>query len=324
MQFHPEIRALLDHPERLRAQQAAHQSAWHDWRAAPAQRVLFDAFSAFAAGTALSALPALSALFDGSDRAAGLARGLTRAVLPVLADARFGQVPLRHSTSRVSTTVLLAREGLATLSLVALDGTGLALNPVAQSAAFSPAEEWDAVIAGAGEGRLVERSLIGGAHSVAVHPLRFAPGLALGRDAEREALLVDRAKGALLLLRLQRRRPGPTPVREFDLADGRQIHQSAASARDSRHEIAVALLGRMGRADAAPVLAELATDVDRADMLRWQALRECLALDTLAGFRALAALACRTGDPLAPAAGALRAQLIEQHPVLAEIEPCPA
>lgn len=326
MQLHPEIRALLDNPAGLQAQQADHQSAFEDWRKSPGPRAVFDAFAVFAAGTSLSALPALSALFDGSDRAGGFVRSLADRVLPVLADAHFGQVPLRHSVTRAATTVMLARGGNASLTLVALDGAGLALQPQAQSAAFSLAEEWDAVIAGRGIGRLVERPPLAGPTpaALAVHPLSLAPGLALGRDAVREALLVDRAEGALLMLRLQRRCAGPAPVREFALADGVQIHQSASSARESRHEIAAALLGRMGRKDAAPVLADLARDRACGEMLRWQALRECLALDTLTGFHALTAIARHDGDGLAHAAGALRAQLIEQHPVLGSIEPCPA
>jgi len=321
MQFHPEIRALLEDPAGLQAQQAVHSAAYDAWRKTPQGAALFDAFAAFAAGTPLSALPPLAALFDGSGTARALVAGLAAALLPAFARAPFGQVPLRHHASRAATTVLLAREDNASLTLVALDGAGLALQAEAISAAFAPAEEWDVVLAGTGAGRLVERR---GAPGLKVHPLRLEPGLALGRDAAREALLVDRAYGTLLLLRLRRTIDGPHPVREFDLATGAMIHQSAATARESRSEIAVALLGRMGRKDAAPVLSALARDATRSDMLRWQALRECLALDTLAGFRALAALACVQGDPLARAAGALRAQLIEQHPVLQDIEPCPA
>lgn len=326
MQLHPEIRAMLECPAALQAQQAQHQAAFEAWREAPVTRRVFDAFAAYAGGAALSALPDLAALFDGSARAAAFTGSLVRAVMPVLARAPFGQVPLRHSTSRASATVLLARAGNASLTLVALDGAGLALQAPARSAAFAPAEEWDAVIAGTGTGRLVELARLNGSAETAprVHPLSLEPGLALGRDASREALLVDHAEGTLLLLRLQRRKDRAVPVRELSLPEGRLLHQSAASARESRHEIAVALLGRMGRKDAAPVLADLGRDGTCGDMLRWQALRECLALDTLLGFRTLAAIACLEGDALAAPAGALRAQLIEQHPVLGSIEPCPA
>lgn len=324
MHIAPDLRSALADPLRLEAQQAAHAAAFADWRGQGAGAALFDAFAAFAGGAPLHALPALAGLFDGSDTARSLTHGLAGALLPVLRAAPFGQVPLRHHVSRAATTVLLARERAATLTLVALDGAGLAQQPLAATAAFTPAEEWDAVIAGYGTGRLVERC----GPELAVHPLSLEPGLALGRDARREALLIDAVEGALVVLRLQRRHGGPEPVREVDLASGAQVHQSAASARESRHEIAACVLGRMGRADAAPVLADLAGDRSCGDGLRWQALREALALDTLVGFRALAAIACNEGDPLASTAGALRARLIEQYPVLAGIDAgaasCPA
>jgi len=78
------------------------------------------------------------------------------------------------------------------------------------------------------------------------------------------------------------------------------------------------LLGKMGRADAAPLIAGMALEPG-SDGLRWQALRECLGLDTLTGFRTLTEMAGRPDDPLANSAGALRAQLIETYPQLAEV-----
>jgi hypothetical protein len=81
----------------------------------------------------------------------------------------------------------------------------------------------------------------------------------------------------------------------------------------------LALLGRMDVAEAAPLMAELALE-DSDSSLRWQSLRECLALDTATGFLALAALARRPHDPLAGPAGALRAQLVEAHPQLLSLE----
>jgi hypothetical protein len=189
--------------------------------------------------------------------------------------------------------------------------------PAARSAAFSPAEEWTVVLAGTGEGRLVERTAEG---SLVQHPLRFGPGMALGRNLEREALLIDRVPGSLVMLRLNRRRSGAVPVREYELASGALIHQAASDPRESRMELAITLLGRMRRADAAPELAAIALEPGRGDSLRWQAMRECLGLDTAMGFRALTTLARSADDPLAVPAGALRAQLVEQYPVLKELD----
>jgi len=321
MLFNPAIQALVDNPASLRAEQEIHASAFARWRAEPAVLALLDEFSSFAAGASLTGLTCLAGLFDERGTARAAMERMAAALLPALATAPFGQVPLRHHVGPAATTLMLAREHDASLTLVALDGTGVAAQGPARSASFAPAEEWDVVLSGHGAGRLIEeRDGTGLFH----HPLAFAPGMALGRDAAREALLVDRVDGTLLFLRLRRISSSCQPVREVDLESGALLHQAEPSARESRHEIAVALLGAMGRADAAPVLAEIARDERHGRMLRWQALRQCLALDTLAGFRALAGLACRADDALAVAAGALRAQLIEQHPVLAGIEPCPA
>jgi hypothetical protein len=78
----------------------------------------------------------------------------------------------------------------------------------------------------------------------------------------------------------------------------------------------------MGRKEAAPTMAEIARGAG-SDGLRWQALREALALDTAVGFRALSVLARAPDDPLAMPAGALRAQLVEAHPELLSLEDCP-
>ena len=137
------------------------------------------------------------------------------------------------------------------------------------------------------------------------------------------AQIYQRVPGALVLLRLQRGDGSSDPSCEYALDDGRLLHQAAASPRDSRLELAVSLLGRMGRSDAVPLLASMAEE-SGTPHLRWQALRECLALDSGAGFAALSTIARRSADPLAVPAGALRAQLLETYPQLAEVPICPA
>jgi hypothetical protein len=75
----------------------------------------------------------------------------------------------------------------------------------------------------------------------------------------------------------------------------------------------------MKRREAAPAMARIAREKG-PDSLRWEALREALALDTAQGFAALCAIARSPLDPLAGPAGALRAQLIEAHPRLRAFE----
>ena len=52
---------------------------------------------------------------------------------------------------------------------------------------------------------------------------------------------------------------------------------------------------------------------------RWQALRECLALDSATGFAALLEVAGQADDPLCVPARNLADSLAAQHPALAQM-----
>ncbi len=191
---------------------------------------------------------------------------------------------------------------------------------------FCDATRFDAVLAGAGDARIVRiAGHDGEGVRLSQEPLALRPGHRLAFDLNSETLAVDSVDRRLVVLRLLRMAPEPAPGREYDAASGRLLHRSAGRIGTSRREAIIALLGRMGRADAAPQIARVALD-EGDPSLRWQALREALALDTATGFRALASVARRGEDPLAAQAGALRAQLLETHPELAQLEtgPCPA
>jgi hypothetical protein len=171
------------------------------------------------------------------------------------------------------------------------------------------------VIAGAGSGTTVRRRADGGFDREAI---TLVPGTRLSLETKRETLLITMVSHTLVSLRLTRLAEAPQSSREYRLSDGHMVAQAAGDPHASRHELMLAVLGRMGRADAAPVLAEMTRA--GCEHVRWQALRECLALDTAEGFRALTAIARDPSDTFAPQAGALRAQLVEAHPQLAALE----
>ncbi|MFM5907707.1 MAG: hypothetical protein ACKOPO_08995 [Novosphingobium sp.] len=320
MDIRPEIAALQAQPALQSRAQTGLVTALASWQENAETRAVLDGFSRYARGAMLAEQRALAQLFgDEPERAHDLVAPLITAFARALAEQPLGIVPLRHYTDGVMSSLMLAREGDCLLTLIAIDGPGLAARPKPRSAGFAPAEEWEVVIAGSGRARLVERC----GDRIATHGLDLSPGLALGREGAREALIFDEVDGALLMLRLQRRHDLMQPKLEISLEDGAILHRASATPRESRHEIAVALLGRMGRADAAPLLSEVARDENHGDSLRWQALRECLGLDTRTGFWTLTAIARAGSDPLAIPAGALRAQLLENHPQLAEVDSCP-
>lgn len=321
MEIRSEIAVLQADAGRQSRIQDGLATALASWREGAGRDVL-ACFAEYGSGKPLADLPALALLFGGDDAGAAhaFAGPLVSAMLSAIAFEPLGLVPLRHSLNGVTSTLLLAQQGPALLTLAAIDGPGLAASPPPTSVSFAPAEEWEMVLAGNGRARLVQR--IG--EQLVAEELDLAPGIALGREAEREALLFDRVDGALVLLRLHRRRESAQPRRAYSLSNGALLRQAAATPSESRHEVAVTLLGAMGRKDSVPLLAEIARDETLGDSLRWQSLRQCLGLDTATGYWTLTAISRAGADPLAIPAGALRAQLLEAYPQLSEIDPCPA
>jgi hypothetical protein len=320
MIIHPDLRALRDDdtPQRI-AQEAlvARVSAWRDQ---PHVAALLAAVKHFAKGSELADQPELARLFDPDcEAAADLAHELAGATCAALAENWLGHAPFRHFTDDTISTLQLARSGYVTLSLVAIDGAGLAARPPATTADFSPSEVWERVLAGHARAVIVDRGATRPDRAdLSASDVSLRPGSLIVRDARSRHMRLESVEGCLVSLRLQRRLPKAGPTREYALADGALVHQAAGTPLDSRTELMMALLGRMGRADAAPAMAAIACEPG-STALRWQALRECLSLDTATGFAALGEVARRADDELAPAAGALRSQLIETYPQLREI-----
>ena len=319
MIIHPELRALRDDDSPQRMAQDATVARVMAWRDQPHVAALLAAVGQFAGGGDLADHPELARLFDENDAADRLARELTGVTACALADNWLGHAPFRHFTDDTISTLQLARSGYVTLSLVAIDGAGLAKRPPAATADFSPSEVWERVLAGNARAVVVDRGATrpDGA-DLSTSTLSLSPGSLIVRDARSRHMRLEQVEGCLVSLRLQRRLPHAGPTREYALADGALVHQAAGTPQDSRTELMMALLGRMGRTDAAPAMAAIARE-EGSQALRWQALRECLSLDTAAGFSALSEVARRSDDELAPAAGALRSQLIEAYPQLKEI-----
>lgn len=325
MLIRPELKALRadDSPQRQIQQRLVAQS--NDWRQQGAGAQIEAELLSLASGVALDELPALAALFKPDEPdAVDLVGGVNSWLLGELAAAPLGQVPLRHQCDRALATLVLARCHGASLALQAIDGAGLALKPSAQSVSFAANEHWERVLAGSA---LVDQVRITAHRPGGVEleraSMRLTEGMIVHRQGREAAQIYTRVPGILVLLKLQRFDGSGAPSCEYALDDGRLLHQAAGSQRDSRLELTAALLGRMGRADAAPLLAAMAEEAG-SPHLRWQALRECLGLDSGTGFAALTVLARRTDDPLAAPAGARRAQLLEAYPQLAGVAGCPA
>jgi hypothetical protein len=263
---------------------------------------------------ALADCPALVDLFAGGARP--WVDGLMATLAATLRAAPLGHVPLRHFTNGLTSSLLLGRAGETTLAVAAIDGVALGAAPAARSVTFAALDSYELVLAGHGRAEIVSCAR-SGAQIVDLQrePMALAPSVVIACDGTRSTMRLVSVEGCLVTLRLQRRPRDGGVACEYDLASGELLHRAAGTMRESRHGLMVNLLGRMGRKDAAPVLADIAAENAPAD-LRWQALREGLGLDTACGFVALAKVAAQPDDPLAKPAGALKSQLLAQYPVL--------
>lgn len=315
MRIHPAIAALRSDRAPQRQAQAAMKAALDTWRE---QAGLADAqaeFEAFGNGAPLEQCPTLEALFTGQGQAEALIAALVSHFCAAIAANPLGHPPFRNGFDGRAATLLLARSGRAQLMLQSREPGKFDF----ACATYSDALRYDATLAGSARATILR---IHGPHEqvrFAPEQIVLQPGVRLAFDCNREALLADEVETRLVTLRLVQLADQPQPGREYCRQTGKLLHQSAGTLATSRREMMTALLGRMERIEAAPVLAEMAL-AESDQSLRWQALRECLVLDTAAGFAALSAIAAQTGDPLYDPAAALRAQLLEAHPQLSVLE----
>lgn len=320
MRIDAAIAAMQRDPGLQRRAQAEMFEIGTAWRADPAVAPLLVDLEKYGAGAGLDECPALEAAFAASAAAGALARSMCRLFLVALERIPLGHLPFRSGFDHPVSSLLLARSGRAQLVLHGREPGRHDFEAVS----FCDASRCEAVLAGSARGRLVRRR-DGPAAEFSEEPVEIRAGARLRLDLSREDLLIERVERRLVTLRLQRTAALPEPTCEYRLSDGEPLHRAAGDLSFSRQEMMLALLGRMGRTEAVPAMAAIAGEP--GDMsLRWQALRECLALDSTQGFRALSAVARAAGDPLAGPAGALRAQLLEAHPQLLQLEDdrCPA
>jgi hypothetical protein len=318
MRIDPAIAALRRDSAQQRRAQAAMAEAVEVWRAQPEQGAVLGDLERYGTGAPLETCPALRHLFADGREAQVFAITLVRALCAALAVEPFGHPPFRHGFGHGTSTLLLAHRGRAQLALHGCEPAAHAFETVT----FIDGERHEAVLAGQARGRIVR---VRGHRGFAEERVILATGSRLALDLREQALQVLAIDRRMVSLRLNRVARRPAPSREYDLASGALLKQAAGDIRVSRQEAMLALLGGMLRTEAVPTMTAIACEPGDTS-LRWQALRECLALNTEAGFAALSEIACRADDPLGSAARALRGQLVEAHPELARLADarCPA
>lgn len=312
MHVHPDLARLRQSlPAPILADAALAQ-----WRARPDAAAAIAGLAGFAGGAALEDVPALHHLLTHAAAAAALAGGLVEALMPAMRAEPLAQLALGHACSPAVARLALAGQGRAALTLVAHARRDAAM-PV--SALFEDGVAHEIVLAGAGEA-LVHR--LDGA-GLTTRRIALAPGTQLYRGGTRDTRQIIAVSQPLLLLQLTREAAQPCPSREIALADGKLIKTISGSKQASQQMMALCVIGALGHAAALPVMATLARNQGGERDLRWEALRQSLAMDTRSGLELLAALAGGLAgdgdDPLQPEAAALQTRLAAACPDLAPL-----
>ena len=323
MRVDPVIEALRSDPAPQRHAQAAMDAARSAWADGAASRLPLAQLAAYGCGGELGDLPDLSAVLTDLAAACALVASLVDTLGTPMRAEPLGLVPFRHQTSDSHVVLELARAGRAALSL-------MVYRPVAarqpQSVCLTSGDRHEICLQGEAEVLAFDATGFGKRRAVLVTAITsIRPAWSAVFDNSRQGKIVTAVACPLVILRLQRDLPDPLPAREYRLEDGGLIHESAADRGDSRRELALALLGSMGRTDALPIIAQAA--LAGPAHVRWEAVRQGLALDSGAGFAILSGIAGDAADPLSPAAAALRAHLIKAYPQLRQAQErtaCPA
>ncbi|MEL6878286.1 MAG: hypothetical protein AAGL68_09340 [Pseudomonadota bacterium] len=217
--------------------------------------------------------------------------------------------------------------GNVTLSLLAYEERADVVEP--SSVLFADRDVSEIVLAGEAHG-LAHRitGLENGCAQIDTAKVIYAPGSRMVMHAGAQNRQIVSVEGAMLVLQLIRSPDRPSPTREYSLEDGRLLHQASGNKRASQHFLALDVLGAMERHDAVSAMVELALSVDDEADLRWEAVRQTLALDTAAGLSLLRELSRRDTDLLSAPAASLQQSLIAANAQLAqlskEVATCPA
>ena len=300
-----ELKALRGDDREARTHRVAMEEALEDCRREPRLAAVLEELLRYGEGGDFAHCPALVALFEHT----GAARDLLRPLIGRLTDLHraypLAQLAFRHRSQAGAHVLQIAARGHATLSLVLQDQDAGAEHIIAT---FADADQREVVLTGKANACLFE-IVAEERDRVILNSVRteLQSGARMKCTGPRQSRLIKPSHDSLLTLRLARAAGSPGPTRRVDVRSGRIVHRASGNTTDSRAELAMLLLGRMGRNDALPVLAARTRTGDA--QLRWQALRQCLALDAATGLPLLERIAKDHADPLYQAARALLAQL---------------
>jgi hypothetical protein len=314
VRVHPALAALRSDRASQRFARQALEQALAGWRGDPLTRRVAGELAAHDRGAPLARCEALAEVMRDHRRARDWAEQLIAAMIAALRAHPLAEVPLRCRSSDGAAAVRLLVSGGSSLTLSALVPAEAS---APQTVLFADRSGVDLVLAG--EARGTEYDLIEGAQgTTALEQFErvWRPGVRSELTATRTRRMVP-SSGPVLLLQLTRVPPAPRPTRQVCVRSGAVLSRASGDKQASRDHLALAVLGALEHRPALGVMAAVARAPGREADLRWEAVRQSLALDPARGVELLDTLAQGDNPCLAGAATRLRQNLLAAHPQLA-------
>ena len=145
---------------------------------------------------------------------------------------------------------------------------------------------------------------------------RLVEGETLWLDTAERSYVIESAAGPTVFLQGEVRIGGALVSREYDARTGELVAATSGSEADTRAELMLVFLRRASRTEAAPLFEQYAREAPFH--LRWQAMREWLALDAQSALPMLREMAASDPHPEVRAAAKSALAMIDER------MPCPA
>ncbi len=325
MFVHPDIAALRGDPaaqRRVKARMSSAHSAWLEQKQVLRVR---RAIAQFGAGQAMERCGALSSLLEDADLAAAFVDPWLMETMSALRSEPLGEVPHRYRYSPGLSSIQLLQSGRASINLVAYERVPAAAGFDPQSALFQDRESYETVLAGSAAGfSQTWQSCEGQTAAVESSQAHWRKGDRIVLKGIHETRQITTVETVFVVLQLTRTPEAPEPTRELRISDGALLRRTSGNKGASERLMAVSVLGAMQHRPALAVMAKVARDLAEDDDVRWESVRQLLALDPAKGMALLRELRLRTSDPLMSPAQMLWNSLTAARPELAQLEQEPA
>lgn len=312
---HPEIAKLRgNRTAQLRARRRM-ELAVNEWREHLQMAGVEPDLERYARGADLDHCRALYSVVRSVSTARSLIETWQATFAHALQDEPLSEMPFRHRVRGSVATIQLLTCGKAALSLSTL-GRGEDIEH-RDKVVFTCRETHEIVVEGSATG--ARHKLSEDSHKTTFNSVETAwqAGDTI-QNSPTSARSIEHIEASLLILQVSRAPDHPQAARGFSLPDGRLLQSAHGDERVSRKFMALGVLGALGEKRGLVEMAQVAHDISLNRDLRWEAVRQLLALDPPSGMRLLAELSAQANDPIRAPAETLTAQLVANHPQLGQ------